>query len=1225
MSAQPLHAIVTYLNGYSGTTVEVNSSTETAYQLDTSNSDLINGVAPSSFTTGTGSGKWNITNGATVPELNDGIHGVTYASAGNSVQGAWPNPLATVTYTLGLGANNLGYNITSIQSIAAWVNVGYGNQAWTLAIQPAGGGPFVDVATVNYQPLATIGATKVNLTNLNITGIQALRVTTISVNGGNNGGSFVWRELDVVGSSTAPDSTPPTLNTLTSVVPADNATGVAISSNFVATFSEPIALIGSGGITLKNLSGGSDIPVMLPGEVSIAGAVLTINPAANLVNGQEYAVEISANTIKDLATIPNLYIGLLSTDVPNWSFTAVPPDTTPPTLNTLTSLVPADNATGVAVASNLVATFSEPIALTGSGSITVKNLSGGADIPISLPGQVSISGSVLTINPSSNLVGGQEYAVEISSGAIRDLAISPNAYAGLLATDIPNWSFTASTELITGVSSTTQYAFTGDVSATDLLHGLTPVTTGWNTTNQASPLELTDGIHGGAFQALPGDWVQGAWTTVGATAIYNLGLSPSGAGYDITSVQSIADWVSVGFGNQAWTIEVKPVGGNYSTLATVNYQPLGSGGGGSTKVTLALPSGKLASGIEFIKVTANQVNGGANAGAFVWRELDVFGVDTNDATAPTISSLSPGDGTINASLSGNLVATFSENIALGTGNITIMNLDTPAQTTVITLPDARVSVSGAVLTINPDANLVAGTNYAVQIAATAIDDLSGNSFAGIADNTTWKFTTGIPDLAAPTVVTLSPADNAANVPIAGNLVATFNENIALGSGTITIKDLDTGSQTVITLPDARVTVLGAVLTINPSSNFSTSTNFAVRIGAGAITDLSGNPFAGIANDTTWNFSSASTPLRIMCLGDSITAGYTDNPGWVNHPFEFGYRSGLYTILTNARYNFLFVGGSTEPWTGISGDPTQGNTYTPPLDLRNLGQDGHRGYGGTTASGLQSNIVSWLNSDNPDIILLKIGTNSQSTSNLDTLVNTITTTKPNARLIIAQIMPKYTYQAGIVTYNDYIRNTLVPAKQALGKKVTLVDQYAPFLTNPADLTSIDQSLFANGINHPNNDGYDKMAQVWFVGIDGLGIGPNSFDTWITDPLFGIASGQQGLHQDPEGDGIDNGVENFFGTNPNTISQGLVSGAVNKVARTYTFTHPQNATPATDLSAAYRWSKDLQSFQADGAAHGGTTVTFSASVNTPTPGTTTVTATVNGTAIDKLFVDVVVNRN
>jgi len=52
-----------------------------------------------------------------------------------------------------------------------------------------------------------------------------------------------------------------------------------------------------------------------------------------------------------------------------------------------------------------------------------------------------------------------------------------------------------------------------------------------------------------------------------------------------------------------------------------------------------------------------------------------------------------------------------------------------------------VSVSGAVLTINPTADLLAGKSYALQIAATAIDDLAGNSFAGITNDTTWNFTT----------------------------------------------------------------------------------------------------------------------------------------------------------------------------------------------------------------------------------------------------------------------------------------------------------------------------------------------------------------------------------------------------------------------------------------------------------------------------------------------------
>ena len=90
----------------------------------------------------------------------------------------------------------------------------------------------------------------------------------------------------------------------------------------------------------------------------------------------------------------------------------------------------------------------------------------------------------------------------------------------------------------------------------------------------------------------------------------------------------------------------------------------------------------------------------------------------------------------------------------------------------------------------------------------------------------------------------------------------------------------------------------------------------------------------------------------------------------------------------------------------------------------------------------------------------------------------------------------------------------------------------------------------------------------------------------------------------------------------FSQGLVPGAVDTGANTFTFTHPLNATPADDLTATYRWSTDLLSFHNDGATAGGTTVSFSA--GTPSGGMVTVTATVTGTPVSALFVDVAVSQ-
>ncbi len=195
-------AAVSFFNGYSGTVSQVSSATELAYAADISGSDLLNGVAPSGFATAAGvvSGTWNTSNGASLPELNDGVHGRSFGVAG-SVEGAWPNPMASATYIFGGGANGTGYDITSLLSVAAWSNANFGNQAWTLAVQAVGGGAFVNALTVDYQPFtgSAGGASKVGVTDLNITGIQALRVTTIATNSSN--GNFVWRELDVVGAS----------------------------------------------------------------------------------------------------------------------------------------------------------------------------------------------------------------------------------------------------------------------------------------------------------------------------------------------------------------------------------------------------------------------------------------------------------------------------------------------------------------------------------------------------------------------------------------------------------------------------------------------------------------------------------------------------------------------------------------------------------------------------------------------------------------------------------------------------------------------------------------------------------------------------------------------------------------------------------------------------------------------------------------------------------------
>ena len=92
---------------------------------------------------------------------------------------------------------------------------------------------------------------------------------------------------------------------------------------------------------------------------------------------------------------------------------------------------------------------------------------------------------------------------------------------------------------------------------------------------------------------------------------------------------------------------------------------------------------------------------------------------------------------------------------------------------------------GNAVRVNPSSNFDSLQSYYVKVDATAIDDTGGNSFPGINDNTTLNFT--VADVAAPTLSSSSPADNATGVAVSANIVLTFNENVVAGSGNITLK------------------------------------------------------------------------------------------------------------------------------------------------------------------------------------------------------------------------------------------------------------------------------------------------------------------------------------------------------------------------------------------------------------------------------------------------------
>jgi len=221
-----------------------------------------------------------------------------------------------------------------------------------------------------------------------------------------SGSQHQINELEFFGT---PDSTDPTL---TSSVPADNATAVALDANIVLNFSESVDAE-SGNITIKKTSDNSIVETIdvTSGQVSGSGtAQITINPSANLDGSTEYYILIDATAFDDVSG--NSYAGISSTTA--LSFTTV--DTTGPSL---TSSVPTDNATGVAADTNIILNFSESVDAE-SGNISIyKSIDGTLVEEIDVTGgQVSGSGSSqITVNPSSDLESGVEYYILIDSNS----------------------------------------------------------------------------------------------------------------------------------------------------------------------------------------------------------------------------------------------------------------------------------------------------------------------------------------------------------------------------------------------------------------------------------------------------------------------------------------------------------------------------------------------------------------------------------------------------------------------------------------------------------------------------------------------------------------------------------------------------------------------------------------------------------------------------------------
>ena len=115
---------------------------------------------------------------------------------------------------------------------------------------------------------------------------------------------------------------------------------------------------------------------------------------------------------------------------------------------------------------------------------------------------------------------------------------------------------------------------------------------------------------------------------------------------------------------------------------------------------------------------------------------------TSANVLPTLSSSTPADNATSVSRDANIILNFSEIVDVETGNITIKKTSDNSTFETIDVTSSNVTGTGTTqITINPTSNFNADIEYYVLIDATAFDDVSSGSYAGISSTTALSFTT----------------------------------------------------------------------------------------------------------------------------------------------------------------------------------------------------------------------------------------------------------------------------------------------------------------------------------------------------------------------------------------------------------------------------------------------------------------------------------------------------
>jgi hypothetical protein len=374
---------------------------------------------------------------------------------------------------------------------------------------------------------------------------------------------------------------------------------------------------------------------------------------------------------------------------------------------------------------------------------------------------------------------------------------------------------------------------------------------------------------------------------------------------------------STGFDTGTWSYSVG--GGPFTPVTGVNTATRSTS---YILATLNLSAINALDGQADVRLRYTLSGATSSAGNNRIDNLQINATQSSDSTPPALTTLSPADNATNAPVTATPTLVFNEPVKKGTGNIVIRRSAGGALVETITVASSQVSVSGASVTVTPTSNLQASTGYYVEVDPGAVEDISGNDFAGISGATAWNFTTAAPAV-LPSVtetfttqqgVRLSGPASTADYYGQGNGQGNF---AVYGFGNFNFSKLDFGlsGASVIT----NVVTAEFTLTHNDRT-FSQGTELEFFLTTDSSVGKSFNPvFVNGIDASQYSFAPIS-------LGKFA---YTPKAGGVTDTFVLDLGSALSAMVSrlNTGEDFSILLAATTPMAAITYSG-KGNTFDP---------------------------------------------------------------------------------------------------------------------------------------------------------------------------------------------------------------------------------------------------------------------------------------------------------